>query len=329
MIVFTSGSQQRVESLLLVIVAAIGAALLAVVVALFWRSPGDSFAYWLAADRLAAGHPVYATGEAAFAPYAYHYTPPLAQVLAPLTLALPAIWYVIGYRILEVISVWYLAGRAMLPMLALIAFLPVGLELRFENVHLLMAVAVVLGLARWPVLFAIAAIVKLSPGLGIVYLMLRRRYRDAMMAIVVGAAICIASYLVDPGLWRAFLASIGDRAGITGNSLIAVPYVVRAVVGLAFTAAGGLLGGRRGELLLIVGITAANPNLALNGFAVLAAAVPIWRAGPDGLMCRARAAAPGTSRNAGSVEGHRVSSGVAAVGRITRRLPRMGSDPRS
>ena len=61
-------------------------------------------------------------------------------------IVLPAIAYIIGYRVLEILSVWYLAGRAMLLMLALIAFLPVAIELRFENVHLLMAVAVVLGL---------------------------------------------------------------------------------------------------------------------------------------------------------------------------------------
>jgi hypothetical protein len=273
-----------VELLSLVLLAAIGAALLAVVVVLFWRSPGDSFAYWLAAHRLMIGEAVYVTGEAAFAPYAYHYTPPLAQLLAPLTLVLGPIAYVIGYRALEILSVWYLAGRAMLPMLALIAFLPVGVELRFENIHLLMAVAVVLALARWPLLFAIAAIVKVSPGLGIVYLILRRRYRDAAITVGVGIAICIASYLLNASLWRDFVASIGDRAGITGNSLIPVPYIVRAVAGLVLTAVGGVVGGRRGELLLVAGITAANPNLALNGFAVLAAAVPIWWAGPDGLM---------------------------------------------
>jgi hypothetical protein len=272
------------QRIALVVLAAIGGALLAIVVVLFWQNPGDNYAYWLAAQRLVAGEPVYVTGEAAFAPYAYHYTPPLAQVLAPLTLFLPSIAYIIGYRVLEILTVWYLAGRAMLPMLALIAFLPVAIELRFENVHLFMAVAIVLALWRWPLLFAVAAIVKVSPGLGIVYLVLRRRFRDAAIAVVVGAAICAVSYVLSPNLWQEFLAAIGDRAGMTGNSLIPVPYVVRAIAGLVLAVAGGIVGRRRGELLLVLAITAANPNLALNGFAVLAAAVPVWRAGPDGLL---------------------------------------------
>ena len=270
----------------LIALAAIGGALLAIIVVLFWQTPGDNYAYWLAAQRLVAGEPVYVTGEAAFAPYAYHYTPPLAQVLAPFTLVLPAIAYIVGYRVLEILSVWYLAGRAMLPMLALIAFLPVAVELRFENVHLFMAVAIVLGLSRWPLLFAVAAVVKVSPGLGVVYLVLRRRYRDALVVVLVGAAICMVSYVLSPSLWQEFLAAIGDRAGITGNSLIPVPYILRALAGLLLAVAGGIIGRRRGELLLVLGITAANPNLALNGFAVLAAAVPVWRAGPNGLLER-------------------------------------------
>jgi Glycosyltransferase family 87 len=280
----TSAGSRDWQRIALVVLAAIGGALLAIVVVLFWRNPGDNYAYWLAAQRLVAGEPVYVTGEAAFAPYAYHYTPPLAQVLAPLTLFLPSIAYIVGYRVLEILTVWYLAGRAMLPMLALIAFLPVAIELRFENVHLFMAVAIVLALWRWPLLFAVAAIVKVSPGLGIVYLVLRRRFRDAAIAVVVGAAICAVSYVLSPNLWQEFLAAIGDRAGITGNSLIPVPYVVRAIAGLVLAIAGGIVGRRRGELLLVLAITAANPNLALNGFAVLAAAVPVWRAGPDGLL---------------------------------------------
>jgi Glycosyltransferase family 87 len=274
----------------LIALAAIGGALLAVIVAIFWQGPNDDLAYWLAAQRLVAGQPVYVTGEAAFEPYAYHYTPPLAQVLAPLTLVLPTVAYLVGYRISELLAVWFIAGRRILPMLALIAFIPVAVELRFENVHLLMAVAVVLALSRWPVLFAVAAIVKISPGLGIVYLLLRRRWRDAAISVAVGLGICAISYLVAPGLWQEFVTSIGDRAGITGNSLIPVPYVVRAFAGLLIAVAGGLVGRRNGELLLVLGITVANPNLALNGFAVLAAAVPVWRAGPDGLLERRPAA---------------------------------------
>jgi hypothetical protein len=263
--------------------ALIGGALLAVIAGTYWLGPGDDLAYWLAAQRLVAQAPVYLTGEAAFAPFAYHYPPVLVQTLAPLTYVVSTVGYLLAFRVCELLALWYLAGRRMLPMLALIAFLPVAVELRFENVHLFMALAIVLGLGRWPWLFSVGAVVKLSPGLGIVYLALRRRWRDAAIASILGAVIVGVSYVIDPQLWQAWLGSIQGRADITGNSLLPIPYAARAVAGLALAVAGGVLGRRRGELLLVGAITIANPNLALNGFAVLAAVVPIWRAGPAGL----------------------------------------------
>jgi len=272
-----------VQRFILIVLAAVGALLMAVIIYSFWPLPGDNLAYWIAGQRLAAGEAVYTVGEAAFAPYAYHYPPPLAQLLAPFTLFVPAVVYVAAYRALELLVTWELAGRRMLSMLALIAFLPVALELRFENVHLLMAIGIVLGLGRWPWLFSVLAIVKVSPGLGIVYLVLRRRWRDVILASAVGAVIVGVSIVLSPELWLAWLDAIAGRTAITGNSLIPVPYALRALGGLGLTIAGGIIGRRRGELLLVAGMTLANPNLALNGFAVLAAAVPIWRAGPAGI----------------------------------------------
>ena len=206
--------------------AVVGGALLAVIIGTYWLGPGDNFAYWLAAQRLVAGQPVYVPGEAAFAPYAYHYPPPLAQVLAPLTIFVPSVLYLLVYRVLELLTTWELAGRRMLPMLALIAFIPVAVELRFDNVHLFMALAIVLGLGRWPWVFAVAAAVKLSPGLGIVYLALRRRWRDAVIAAVVGGVIAAVSFLLAPDLWRAWLDSIQGRTDMTGNSLLPIPYLL-------------------------------------------------------------------------------------------------------
>ena len=278
----------RYERAILLVLAAIGGVLLVVIIGTFWRLPNDNLAYWIAAERLMAGEPIYTTGNAAFEPYAYHYPPPLAQALAPFTLFISALVYVVVYRALLLLTTWDLAGRRMLWMLALIAFLPVAIELRFENVDLFMALAIVLGLGRWPWAFAVMAVIKVSPGLGVVYLALRRRWRDAAIAAAVGLAIVAVSFALDPGLWREFLDSVVGRAGVSGNSLIPVRYVVRAVIGFGLVVAGGLIGRRNGELLLVAGVTAANPNLTLAGFSVLAAAVPVWMAGPGGIAERAR-----------------------------------------
>jgi hypothetical protein len=273
----------RLGFVLLVVLAAIGASILAVIVALFWSQAGDDLAYWIAGHRLITGQPIYPPPSIAFEPFAYHYPPPVAQVLAPITLVLPALAYAALYRGLLLFVLWDLAGRRMLAMLALLAFLPVAVSLRVENVELFMAIGIVLGLGRWPWLFSIGALFKVSPGLGLVYLGLQRRWRDLLVSAGVGVAIVVVSYLLAPELWRQWLDAIAGRSDIVGNSIVPVPYSVRAITGFAIAVVAGLVGRRRGELLLVMAVTVANPGLSLQGFAVLAAAIPIWRAGPNGI----------------------------------------------
>jgi hypothetical protein len=276
-----TSSRRRV--LILLPFALVGASLFAIILGTFWLEAGDNLAYWIAGDRLARGEPVYAPPELAFEPFAFHYPPPVAQALAPVAVLLPPLVFIAIYRGLLLLAVWYLAGRRALPMFALLAALPVAIALRIENVELFMAVALVLGLQRWPWLFVIGAIVKVSPGLGLVYLALQRRWRDVALSVVVGVVVVGVSYVLAPDLWPAWLESISGRADMVGNSLIPLPYWVRAVAGFVLAVVGGLRGRRTGELLLVVGATVANPGLSLQGFAVLAAAIPIWRAGPDGI----------------------------------------------
>jgi hypothetical protein len=254
-----------------------------VIVATFWMSPGDNLAYWIAGHRLIGGQPIYAPVEIAFEPFAYHYPPPLAQVLAPITLVVPALAFCIVYRAVMILALWDLAGRKLLRMLALLAFVPMAVALRIENVEIFMAVAIGLGLGRWPWLFAVGALIKISPGLGIVYLAMRGRWRDVALCAAVGGAITGISLALAPDLWRAWLDAITGRADMIGNSLLPVPYSVRAAAGFGLAVVGGFLGRRRGELLLVAGMTIANPGLSLQGFAVLAAAIPIWFAGSGGI----------------------------------------------
>ena len=279
-------ARPRARLIALGLLAALGATLLAVIVTTFWLTPGDNIAYWLAGHRLALGQPIYPPPEVAFEPFAYHYAPPLAQVLAPVTLVLPAVAYAALYRALMLLIVWDLAGRTMLRLMAVIGIVPVAVALRIENVEFFMAAAIVLGLSRWPWLLSVAALVKASPGLGLVYLALQRRWRDVAVSVVAGSLIVAVSWALSPGLWREWIEAISGRADVIGNSIVPLPFWMRAVAGLVLAVTGGLIGRRRGELLLVAGVTFANPGLAVQSFAVLIAAIPIWRAGPEGLLRR-------------------------------------------
>jgi hypothetical protein len=274
----------RVRFLVTAALAALGGVLLAVIVGRFWVEAGDDLAYWIAGHRLAAGQPIYSDPSVAFEPFAFHYIPAVAQVLAPVTVLVAAVPFLIGFRALLLLALWEMSGRRMLDFLAMLAFVPIALSLRVEYVEILMAFAVVVGLGRWPWAFMVGALVKASPGLGLVYLAMQRRWRDVAVSAVLGLVVVGVSYLLAPDLWRQWLAAISGRSDIVGNSIVPLPYSVRAITGFVLAILAGLLGRRRGELLLVGAVTIANPGLSLQGFAVLAAAVPIWRAGPDGLL---------------------------------------------
>jgi len=144
------------------ILATLGASLLLVVALTRWGIPSDEYAYWLAAKRLVAGLPLYDPSAAPGTPYAYFYPPPVAQVLAPFTAFVPDAVFVAAWTVLLLACLWWLGGGNAFLALALVAFVPVSIELWYRNVHLLLAVLIVLGLRRHPAFFAVAAAIKVN-----------------------------------------------------------------------------------------------------------------------------------------------------------------------
>jgi hypothetical protein len=261
----------------LVLLAGIGAVFLIVVATTSWSVGSDELAYWRGAERLLAGGPLYDPAAVANTPYAYWYPPPLAQVLAPLTPFISPDAFTVAWTVLLLACLWWLGGRDPLVALALIAFLPVAVELRTRNVHLILAVLIVLALRRSSFFWIPAAALKIAPVLGGVYLLAAGRVREALVVGVAGAAVLVGSFLLAPEAWREFIEVVGLRAGTDGGSLVAVPFALRFAVGALLAAVGGRVGGTRGEILLVVGVTVANPTLWATAFSILIAIVPLLR----------------------------------------------------
>jgi len=296
---------RRLPSPLVVLLAAIGASLLVIIGTTEWQHFNDEHAYWLAGERLVAGAPLYDLAAAPNTPFAYWYPPPLAQVLAPFTSFVAADAFSVAWTVLLLACVWWLAGRDVLVALAFVAFLPVAVELRVRNVHLLLAVLVVLGLRRSWVFWVPAAALKITPVLGIAYLAAAGRWRDAVKVGALGIVVLGASVALAPDAWREFLDVVGARAGTDGGSILpfAIPFPVRFAAGGALAVIAGLIVAgrigagplgrwgpqRAGEALLVVGLTIANPTLWMTAFALLVAIVPLWRTARPG----APAPAPG------------------------------------
>ena len=132
----------------------------------------------------------------------------------------------------------WLAGRRVLVALALVAFPPVAIEFWFRNIHLVLAVLVVLAVRRgW--LFSVAASIKLAPGLGIPWLLAAGRRKDAAVAVGVGAAILAVSVILSPDAWRDWVDIVMARGPDDVASFLPIPYGVRAVAGLALALVAG------------------------------------------------------------------------------------------
>ncbi len=160
------------------------------------------------------------------------------------------------------------------------AFVPVAVELWYRNVHLVLAVLIVLALRRAPWLFAVAAAIKVAPVLGILYLAVRGRWRDAFLAAAVGGVILLVSVLASPDLWRSFIDTVLVTGPSMGASLVPVPFPVRAVIGVVLAVVAGRIPERWGEPLLVLAIVVANPTLWATVFSMLVAIVPLVRTQP-------------------------------------------------
>jgi len=262
----------------LLVLALIGATFLLVVAVYRWPVPADELSYYLGARRLIDGLPLYDPSATSVTPYAYRYPPPLAQFLVPFALVMSPGVFTVAWTVMLLGCLYWLAGRDVWIMLALIAFPPVAVELWFRNIHLVLAVLVVLGIRRWSGFYAIGASIKFAPGLGIVYLAVRRRWREAAVGVVAGLAILVVSYGMAPAAWAQFLDITLSRGAMDESGFVAVPYALRIVAGVVLTVVAGLSVSRRwGEALLVVAVTVALPTLWFTALSTLSALYLVLR----------------------------------------------------
>jgi hypothetical protein len=263
----------------LTVLAAIGALFLLVVVWYRWIPPddlGDAHAYWLAGQRLLAGEPLYDPSAGPVTPYAYWYPPIFAQVMAPISAIVPAYLFSLGWGVLLLVCLWWLADRRPVVGLAMIAFIPVAIELWFRNVHLLLGLLLVAGIRRAPVAFVAGAAIKFAPGVGLAWLLGRGRWRDLAVCIVVGAVALGVSYMLNPAAWQQYTEILAGRGGLgAATGLVGIPYGIRVVVALGLALLAGRIDTRWAQALVVVAALLALPTLFPAAFSILVAVIPL------------------------------------------------------
>ena len=211
--------------------------------------------------------------------YEYKYPPPLAQALAPLRmLGLPWPAFLAGWTALLLASLAWMGRRWTL---LLLLFPPVLGELWLGNLNLLLGVAVVIGMRR-PAAWAFIILTKITPGIGLLWFVVRREWRNLAIALAVTAGISAVSFVVAPALWSQFIEA-------SRTQLLATVDVPRQAVPISLPlrmAAAALLviwGARTDRAwVLPIAVSLSVPFLWWNAIAVVVAAVPLagWRPGP-------------------------------------------------
>jgi hypothetical protein len=200
-------------------------------------------------------------------PIAYVYSPAFLQLLQPIRIlpwqAYMAVWTAILLGAAYVLTGprWYAVGIVLALM-----------ELAGGNIHLVLAAAIVLGF-RWPWTWSIVLLTKITPGIGLLWFVVRREWRNLAIALGSTAAIVVVSYLVWPSAWAAWGEVLTRVAGREGTwAAVPIPFVVRLPFAVAMVVWGAWTGRR--WTVPVAGMLAL-PALWYGGLSMLLAVIAL------------------------------------------------------
>jgi hypothetical protein len=238
--------------------------------ALYWwyltttgGDPVDVRAYWAADPANLYGGAL--SGETT---NAYLYSPAFEFVVGWWRWLPFEVFVAIWRAILLALLVW-MAG----PFTIFVLFtVPVASEINAGNIQIMLAAAIVIGF-RFPASWAFVLLTKVTPGIGLLWFALRRRWRDLAIALGVTAAIVAVSFVLHPDRWFDYVALLsgGPAPGVAPYYL---PFWVRLGPALAFIVFGAWRGYR---WPVVVGSTLALPVFYTISPAMLVGVLPFAR----------------------------------------------------
>jgi hypothetical protein len=232
------------------------------------------------------------------------YPPPLLQ-LASVVGGLGWWSFLALWSAAALLALLLIAGPFAAPLLLLSI---VALEVWMANVNLLVALAIMWSF-RWPVLWSLVVLTKITPGVGILWFAVRREWRPMAIAVGATSVIVATSLAVDPAAWSRWLEA--GRASAEASALSLVVLAVRLLGAVAIV----IVGARTDRPWMVAfACVLAMPFLWQAALAALVALVPLsrsprpagerrravdWALGdPSGRAIRGPARSPARSRAA-------------------------------
>ncbi len=158
----------------------------------------DTYAYW-SVDAKAPYHFDFSPDQYG----AFRYSPAIAQLFS-LFHFLPWPAFAIGWFVILALVVAWLGRRWSL---ALLVFFPIVWDGYLGNIEILLAAAMVLGF-RKPAAWSFVLLTKVTPGIGLLWFVARREWRNLAIALGATAIIAGVSFAIAPALWLDWPRSI-------------------------------------------------------------------------------------------------------------------------
>ena len=216
-------------------------------------------------------------------PIAYVYSPAFLQLLEPIRV-LPWQLYVAVWTAILIRAVFVLTGRKWFAVGVVLGLM----ELAGGNIHLLLAAAMVLGF-RWPATWALVLLTKITPGIGLLWFVVRGEWRQLFIALGATALIVAVSFVLLPDAWVQWVGVLTRVAGRDGTwAAVPIPFVVRLPFAVALVVWGART--NRRWTVPVAGMLAL-PALWYGGLTMLLAVIALREpAKPEGSGVPARSA---------------------------------------
>ena len=201
----------------------------------------DAQAYWAAKPG-----ELYQAGWESHEYAPFLYSPAFADALEPFRLVPDRVFTAIWQLGLFVVLAMVLRGWSLVlvaaGLVALVVPIPVIsvvlADIAHGNVQILLGAVAVLGL-RYPALWSFALLSKVTPGIGLLWFVVRGEWRNLAVALAVTGAIVLASFLYIPGDWFAWATFLRESVSVVFPTwVVPVPLPIRLVTGAALVVWG-------------------------------------------------------------------------------------------